>query len=94
MEGFKKISPKFLYIVGGLFLLYMLFFSSTTIVDFGKAVAERARVEKEISKYEKEIEDMDARIEALTGNKDTLETFAREHFHLVEPGDEVYLLEE
>jgi cell division protein FtsB len=36
---------------------------------------------------------MDARIESLSSNKDSVEAFARERYHFAAPGDDVYIAE-
>ena len=37
---------------------------------------------------------MDDRIRSLTSSRDSLEKFAREHFHFAEPGDDVFIIED
>ena len=49
-----------------------------------KAGFEISRQEKQIRKYAGEIEQMDDRIRSLTSSRDSLEKFAREHFHFAE----------
>ena len=49
--------------------------------------------ERAIEQYNAEIEEMDKRINMLKTDKDTLEKFAREHFHFAAPGEDVYVIE-
>ena len=55
---------------------------------------EISRQEKQIRKYAGEIDQMDDRIRSLTSSRDSLEKFAREHFHFAEPGDDVFIIED
>ena len=48
---------------------------------------------KQMEMYRRQIESMDAGIEDLKNNKDSLEKFAREHFHFASPGEDVYIVE-
>ena len=36
---------------------------------------------------------MDSRIDNLTSNRDSIETYARETYHFAAPGDDVYIAE-
>ena len=40
------------------------------------------------------LKQMDDRIRSLTSSRDSLEKFAREHFHFAEPGDDVFIIED
>ena len=42
---------------------------------------------------QREIDAMDAQIKALSGDRDSLEKFARERYHFAAPGEDVYLAE-
>ena len=67
------------------------FGAAYTLLD---ARREISRQEKLIREYGKELEELDARIDLLTSDRDTLEKFAREKFHLAAPGEDVFILEE
>jgi hypothetical protein len=43
--------------------------------------------------YRQENEDLDRQIQMMTGDRDTLERYAREQFYFAEPGDDVYIIE-
>lgn len=47
----------------------------------------------QIEWYQNEIGKLDSRIDKLSTQRDSLETFAREKFHFSEPGEDVYLEE-
>ena len=46
-----------------------------------------------MARLKEEIKAMDAEYKALTENKDSLESFARETYHFAAPGDDVYIVE-
>ena len=49
--------------------------------------------ETEMDRLGKEIEEMDAEIEDLTHNRDSIEAYAREAYKFAAPGDDVYIVE-
>ena len=64
-----------------------------TWIHWAKAGIEIKRQEKQIRQYQQEIEAMDERVNMLKTDRDTLEKFAREHFHFAAPGEDVYVIE-
>lgn len=48
--------------------------------------------EKQIKLYKEGIERMEKKIESLSDNRDTLETFAREQFYFCAPDEDVYIV--
>lgn len=76
-----------------IFLIMVGFVNQNSIVRWVKAGVQIRNQERQIERYQTEIKEMDERIDALTSNKDSLETFARENFGFAEPGDEVYVIE-
>ena len=51
------------------------------------------RQQRQIELYQKENEELDRRIRVMTGDRDSLERFAREQFFFAEPGDDIYITE-
>lgn len=49
--------------------------------------------EKQIERYNAEIRSLDAQIDAMSTDRDTLESFARERYHFAAEGDDVYIVE-
>ena len=74
-------------------LLWVVFISKSSVVNWVKGAAELSRQERLIKKYNAEIQEMDEEIAALEANRDSLEKFGRENFHLAAPGDDVYVIE-
>ena len=76
-----------------LFFLFVLFKPGSNIFNWINARREISRQERQISEYEKALKELGTRIDLLTSDRDTLEKFARERFHLAAPGEDVYIIE-
>ena len=83
----------FIIIVTAVVALWLLFFAHNSVLSWIKAGVEVKNQEKEMTRLQSEIDAMDARIDALTTNKDSVEAFARERYHFAAPGDDVYIAE-
>ncbi|MGM9764669.1 MAG: septum formation initiator family protein [Candidatus Cryptobacteroides sp.] len=75
------------------FLILWIVGPGNTVFTWSKAKFEICRQERQIQEYQEQIKEMDARINALKHNRDTLEKFARENFYFAEEGEDVFLLE-
>ena len=62
-----------------------------SVLAWVKTAIEVRGQEKEMARLQSEIEDMDSRIDNLTSNRDSIETYARETYHFAAPGDDVYI---
>lgn len=76
-----------------LFAGLLLFYPDNNLFTWLSAVKEIGQQKREIRQYQLEILQMQKRIDELTSDNDTLEMFAREHFHFAEPGEDVYLVD-
>ena len=83
----------FVIVVTVLVALWLLFFSHSSVVNWVRARMEIQRQERQMEIYRPEIREMDAEIDALNHNRDSLEKFAREQYHFAAPGDDVYIIE-
>jgi cell division protein FtsB len=83
----------FVLIVTALVALWLLFFSHSSVLNWVRASVEIRQQERKMEQYRREIDEMDAEIRSLTGNRDSLEQFARETYHFAAPGDDVYIIE-
>ena len=84
---------KYAALMTALALAFLLFGPGPNLVRWARARLEIARQERMIRQYEKEIGEMGERYRHLSTDRDSLEQFARERFHLAAPGDDVYILE-
>jgi cell division protein FtsB len=83
----------YVIIVTTLVALWLLFFSHASVLNWIRASVEVQNQEKEMARLGREIEEMDAEIEDLTRNRDSIEAYARETYKFAAPGDDVYIVE-
>lgn len=83
----------FIIVVTAAVALWLLFFAHNSVLAWVKTAIEVRGQEKEMARLQSEIEDMDSRINNLTSNRDSIETYARETYHFAAPGDDVYIAE-
>jgi len=83
----------FIIVVTAAVALWLLFFANNSVLAWVKAAIEVKGQEKEMARLQSEIDDMDSRIDNLTSNRDSIETYARETYHFAAPGDDVYIAE-
>ncbi|MBQ3873624.1 MAG: septum formation initiator family protein [Bacteroidales bacterium] len=83
----------FIIVVTAAVALWLLFFAHNSVLAWVKTAIEVRGQEKEMARLQSEIEDMDSRIDNLTSNRDSIETYARETYHFAAPGDDVYIAE-
>lgn len=83
----------FIIVVTAAVALWLLFFAHNSVLAWVKTAIEVRGQEKEMARLQREIEDMDSRIDNLTSNRDSIETYARETYHFAAPGDDVYIAE-
>lgn len=81
-------------IIMAIFLVGACAYPGSNIFTWISARREMKQQERQIRELVQEIMAMDERIHDLTDDKDSLERFAREHFHFAEKGEDVYLIEE
>lgn len=93
-SGGQKSFAGYVTIATVAFFLFVLFKPGSNIFNWISAQREVSRQEKQIMQYRRELEKLDTRIDLLVTDRDTLEKFAREQFHLAAPGEDVYILEE
>jgi cell division protein FtsB len=83
----------YVIIVTTLVALWLLFFSHASVLNWIRAGVEVKNQEQEMARLGREIEEMDAEIEDLTHNRDSIEAYARETYRFAAPGDDVYIVE-
>ena len=94
-DGNRKEQRSFLryaIIATVVFLLFM-FLKKDTLINWVQAGLSLRRQERQIEQYQRENEELDRRIRVMTGDRDSLERYAREQFYFAEPGDDVYITE-
>ena len=94
-DGNRKEQRSFLryaIIATVVFLLFM-FLKKDNLINWVQAGLSLRRQERQIEQYQQENEELDRRIRVMTGDRDSLERYAREQFYFAEPGDDVYITE-
>ena len=94
-DGNRKEQRSFLryaIIATVVFLLFM-FLKKDNLINWVQAGLSLRRQERQIEQYQQENEELDRRIRVMTGDRDSLERYAREQFYFAEPGDDVYIIE-
>jgi len=87
-------SKSFFLISTVIAVIVLCFFGKDTVftwIGAGYTISEQKR---QIHELELKNAELDRRIEAMSGNRDTLETYARETFHFTRHGDDVFLFDE
>lgn len=92
-QGEHRRFKIFMALSTAVFIFIWIVGPGNTWIHWAKAGIEIKRQEKQIRQYQQEIEMMDERVNMLKTDRDTLEKFAREHFHFAAPGEDVYVIE-
>ena len=77
-----------------IFLVVTFFGGDNTFLDGIRYERKINSLEKEIESNKKSNEDKLRQLNALRGNKDNLEKFAREQYHMTKPGEDLFLISE
>ena len=92
-QGEHRRFKIFMALSTAVFIFIWIVGPGNTWIHWAKAGIDIKRQEKQIRQYQQEIEMMDERVNMLKTDRDTLEKFAREHFHFAAPGEDVYVIE-
>lgn len=93
-DGTNKEERSFLryvIIATAIFLVFICFIKRDNVFRWIEAGFTVRKQDKQIEYYEADIERLQHELESLTGNRDTLEKYAREKFLFAEPGEDVYV---
>ena len=80
------------FIISTAICIVVLFVKRDSVVRLIGAGFTIRRQNREMQFYRKQIRELDREIGALSNDRDTLETLAREKYLFAEPGDDVYVL--
>lgn len=102
IKDIKKKSPssKFIkrYILNkyiltfGLFMIWMIFFDSTSFLVINEMNGEIKRYENQLNYYKTEYEKNDQFYRKLMDNKEEKEKYARENYFMKKPNEEIFIL--
>ena len=82
------------YLIVTLIFIAFLFIKKNNVVHWIQSARKIDQQEEIIRRHTESIEQMDAKLHGLKHSLDTLETYARENFNFVKPGEDVYLVDE
>jgi len=92
MKLINIVRNKF-FIVGTLFLVWIIFFDQSNLIDWGGALADVRKQKVEKIYYEQEIIRTREKLRQLQSNRDSLEKFAREQYYYLEDGEEIFIVQ-
>lgn len=78
-------------IVATVLFVAFLFLKSDNIIRWIQAGFTLRNQERQIEMLRQKNEELDRKIELMSTDKDSLETFSREEFFFAAPGDDVYI---
>lgn len=85
---------KYVAIVLAVVFFILLIKPGNNLINWVRAAIEISRQEKQIEMYENEMKKTQERVRMLRTDRDTLEKYAREQFHMAAPGEDIYVLED
>lgn len=74
------------------FLVWMIFFDSTSFLVINDMNQEIKKYEDQLEYYKEEYEKNDAFYKKLMNNKDEKEKYARENYFMKKPNEEIFIL--
>ncbi|MDY3783168.1 MAG: septum formation initiator family protein [Candidatus Cryptobacteroides sp.] len=95
-DGNRKSQRSFLrfFIVATSFFVLMMFIKRDNVIRWIQAGITIRDQKHQIEHLQKRIDGMNAHINNLTTDRDSLEKFAREQYFFAEHGEDVYLVDE
>lgn len=96
-EWTKTLPPffrNFFFLFSIVFIIWMIFFDSNDIISQYKMRSVLSDLENEREYYQQKIIEVKAEEEALMKDKEKLEKFAREHYLMKKPTEDIYILVE
>lgn len=89
---FRKYVVNKYFIAVFAFLVWMIFFDSTSFLVINEMNGEINKYQKQLDFYKSEYEKNDAFYKKLMNNKDEKEKFARENYFMKKPNEEIFIL--
>ena len=94
IDKLPKISKNFYFIVGMLFLFWMLFLDSNDLYTQLKLRNQLKALENEKEFYQEKIQEVEQEREQLLTDTDALEKFAREKYLMKKESEDLYVIVE
>ena len=91
-DDMRKSFLRYALIATAVFVAF-LFVKRDNVIRWVQAGFTIRRQERQIELLKEKNADLDRKVEMMSGNRDTLETYAREEFFFAAPGDDVFIVE-
>ncbi len=79
-------------VTGFIFLLWIAFFDSNSMIDQMQLRSKIRVLEKEKEYYQQKIDEDNRKMEELVGSRDNLEKFAREQYLMKRPNEDIFVI--
>ncbi|MDR2205872.1 MAG: septum formation initiator family protein [Flavobacteriaceae bacterium] len=89
---FKKYVLNKYFITIFLFLVWMIFFDSTSFLVINELNGDLDKHEKQLEYYKKEYKKNDDFYKKLMNNKNEKEKYARENYFMKKPNEEIFII--
>lgn len=89
----RILTNKYL-VVSAFFVLWMLFFDQRDVFQQREKRLELQKLETKKAYYEQAIESAKQELQDLQNSPQALEKFAREHYLMKRPGEDIYIIED
>ena len=81
------------YILGGIFVVWVLFFAQYNIISLINQKQELNDMKEKISFLKKEIETLEIKNKSLENNPEAIERTARENYFMKKENEEVFIID-
>lgn len=93
LKFIKSIFTSFFFIVGLLFIGWIIFFDSNSYINQQKQKAEYQELQEQKQFYEDEIVKLEEAQQHIEQDPEQLEKYAREKYKYKKKGEEIYIIE-
>ena len=90
----KKILSKKYWVASILFLIWILFFDENSIISHQRQQQRLREMRQQKKYYIEQIAADKIKLEELNSGLNNLEKFAREQFHMLAPGEDIFIVVE
>lgn len=92
-DDIRKSFVRYAIVATALFLVFLVI-KKDSVISWIQAGFTIRQQDRQIELLQGQIRDLDRKIELMSADRDSLETFAREEFFFAEPGEDVYITDE
>ena len=93
-QRLPKFTKSFYFIVGLIFLVWMLFLDSNDVIAQYRLTSKLKDLQEEKAYYQQKIEEVTQEREELLSDQELLEKFAREKYFMKKKSEDLYIIVE